>query len=290
MNAENQMKEWKHEQIENEVRAGLEGIEKKEMLNYFEKHPELEQKMEALRKGFDESIRGAFREVLPKIEPNVLNDEKSMNEAVEYAMKEFAPLLEPFGKMFSTKNFYDAAGDEYKHKASQTQLELLETQMAASELGDAGKKLVSGFKPLMEYIKVNDIFVEKLVETAEEKGVDYALKEETINATRKWAFPTLQDYQKHKETGTSVAMKALDGMYAMFDSLGDTADEKMMFSLVRTVLEKSIGSYMKLAVEVGNEISEQRMRKTYGDTKASGASNIETERAKVLERYASANN
>jgi hypothetical protein len=175
--------------IEQQVRDGLAEREKRKFLEYVSKHPKLRSKVDKALRRYKEDLFNLFIEIF-EVEPG--EQEKLARVILEL---QFGPYLDRL-----RENVYE----EFAKSIGEIYRESYEKRKEKIEREADKIKLVLNLdelKPLMgkieEYHNVIDEMVARLSEMARERGVDEALRDETIYATIRGLFPTKQLYKKH---------------------------------------------------------------------------------------------
>ncbi len=273
------------------VRVELEEREKKKVSEYIEKHPGLESEMSALHLEFDESIRNSLRQtgltmiedekkeidgqidglmqsrfpyfkapfmVLEEKKEKLNEEAKSLDKDVDEAVK--GPPFSQFAGFFSLDTIRASAGQYYRADFPK---KFEEAPMNTALPGDMGyserKKVVDTTKALADYSRLNDVLVLRLAGIASEKGIEYAMREETIAGVKKEMFPTPELYRKHMETGKDLIA---NGMYTAFDSLGEQPAKTN--EIIRTSFKKGLEAYVGVATRIQDGIEEHEINEIYG--------------------------
>lgn len=319
--ADEQLANFRNEQLEKEIRLGLEQREKARYKEYLESHPEFVAEVEAMRSDAHKSLKDSLKtaaleiaeeekkEIDAKIERlkdtdlygnfggiAVLNAKKSsidtklngLDEEIEKAIDE-DPQLKSLIDGISTETLYETAGGGYKSSYPETlrHVELAVRLASPSEVPVLNKTL-GLTKSNAGYMRLNDIFVNRLAEIAKEKGIGHALGEDAIYSVKKWLLPTREEYQKHLEETRKLTADGLSLLYEAFNSqisAVEDAKEKTRLLAIGQSIAKMVEYNTRLTNKIDGELAELEMDRMYNKP-----SSLEMERARILEKYSVANN
>lgn len=349
--ADEQLANFRNEQLEKEIRGALEQREKTKYRQYVESHPDFVKEVDDARLEAGKSLRYSFKqaalaladeekrtidEKIVKLEYNTdawdftalsenelesiqsfiddikKTDARNKNEIVNLQRKRGKidedlkdldgeiekivagnTLFEKLVNANSIKKLYTSIGRQYNSSYSET-LEVAKTAVSSAppELADAVKKSLELAKNSEGYMKLNDIFVNRLVEIAKEKGTEHALSDETIYSAKKWVFPTPEAYQKHLEAGkkmTEVGMSLIGETFQEQLKYGMTAsgeDDAQLLETLGKIIGITTGYKIRFVNKIDDELAKPEMDKIYAKPSVSP---LETERARILNKYAEAN-
>ena len=211
--------------IEEEIRISLGEREKQKFESYTSKHPEFQDYLQKAREAYESYVNNSVSTELSKISEGMTEEE--MKDVTETVGEIVNPALREVSKVLSYETLLKLMSNSYsestKTRIAENKLLFKQYRRTLEEMDsegfldlEKGRKLLD---ELAETSAVHDVFVDSLTKKAKQKGIDYALKESTINETWKEIFPNKEELKNYRESSFNKKIVPDAKSENMFNSL-----------------------------------------------------------------------
>jgi hypothetical protein len=271
--------------LEQEIRIALGEKRRESMMEYASRHPEFK---ESLKKAADAGIKyvnDTISEQLSKISKKVSGEEMARIETI---VKELAvPTMVSISKELTYEGILESAAKSYITTATSGKEEAnayfkqYENMLRQKDLNDVVDLESESelLKKMAESSVVQDVLVDRLKKKAKEKGLDYALKQSTIDETWREIFPDEEEMKRYEKINFELPSKntalqrkkrkkILNSIKVLYLGGDDSKTVDQKAKVIDNVFESLLDStdeFFKVLGPAYNEMTEESIKRIYGN-------------------------